>query len=377
MFCPKCGKQLPEGAKFCSGCGNQVQTIRAGAANLPSNTAMTRDIQNEMRGSRRLTIILCIVLFVLVLVAAGMGIYYFKVLKDGDDTSVKVLVEEPDASQDEEERAEKTQEQETEKTETEPEAEVQDEEEAEGVVSDTNEVVADTILENVPKAVYSYTFNEELGNAEVVVRNDPDTEPEVDDDIQPRYVRGMDGKAVYLDGSYGIKLSDVERVGDSYTIAFWMKADRLCDWSPFIHIGHDQFDSGKRVRLWLGQKTDGASIAPIISSERASSSDSFEIRPKQSMPNTIEPDIWYHIAFTVDGSRQGSKSGRVPGTLYVAGQYIGEGDIVLDTMDVDDFDVYLGINCWDELYPVAFDDVKIWDQVLDAGQIQELYQAYE
>ena len=56
---------------------------------------------------------------------------------------------------------------------------------------------------------------------------------------------------------------------------------------------------------------------------------------------------------------------------------MGEGDVVPDTMNTDDFDVYLGINCWDQLYPVAFDEVKIWDQVLDAGQIQELYSAYE
>ena len=46
-------------------------------------------------------------------------------------------------------------------------------------------------------------------------------------------------------------------------------------------------------------------------------------------------------------------------------------------MNTDNFEVYLGINCWDALYPVAFDDVKIWDQVLDGSQIQELYNAYE
>ena len=65
------------------------------------------------------------------------------------------------------------------------------------------------------------------------------------------------------------------------------------------------------------------------------------------------------------------------GTLYVAGRYICEGDIVPDMMNTDNFEVYLGINCWDALYPVAFDDVKIWDQVLDGNQIQELYSAYE
>lgn len=481
MFCPKCGKQIPEGARFCGGCGNPVQMITGAAGhgssagkppkapkppktpkapkapkaskqpvqsavptpqppiqsaipapqqpaqsaiptpqqpvqsapaqqqsaqsqsaeasdatlllspqpvvqqpvsmpavNLPSDVAMTQKTRDEERKNRKLTIILCVVLFVLVLVAVGMGVYYFKVLRDGDSTEPETIEEVSEQSEETEGDTPEAEEdsvesEESEKQETEEPAEQEDE----GVVSDTNEVVADKILENIPKAVYSYRFNENLGNAEVVVRNAPDTEPEKADDIEPQYVRGIDGEAVYLDGTYGIKLDDVERVGNSYTVAFWMKADELHDWSPFIHIGHDLSDSDKRVRLWLGQKTDGVSVAPIISSERAATGDSYEVRPGQSKPNTISPNVWYHIVFTVDASRQGSRSGSVVGTLYVAGQYIGEGDIVLDTMNEDNFDVYLGINRWDELYPVAFDDVKIWDQVLDSGQVQELYHAYD
>lgn len=30
MFCPKCGKQLPDGAKFCSGCGSVLDAPRTG-----------------------------------------------------------------------------------------------------------------------------------------------------------------------------------------------------------------------------------------------------------------------------------------------------------------------------------------------------------
>lgn len=46
-------------------------------------------------------------------------------------------------------------------------------------------------------------------------------------------------------------------------------------------------------------------------------------------------------------------------------------------MKGDEFAVYLGIYRWDQLYPVAFDEVKIWNQVLNAEQIQELYEAYQ
>lgn len=395
MFCPKCGKQLSEDAKFCGGCGSPVQpSVKispvtptpvnssnmapvipppANQTNLPSDMEMAENTREEERRNRKLTIILFVVLAVLILVAAGMAIYYFKVLRSSENNSMADRIEEMDAGEGVEEPGTDAAEgaEQADQTEASQEAE-----EPEGVVSDTNEVVGETILENIPKALYSYPFNEELGGARVVVRDEPETEPE-EADLEPQYARGVDGEAVYLDGTYGIKLDDVERVGESYTVAFWMKADRVCDWSPFIHIGHDPLEPNKRVRLWLAQKTDGVSVAPIISSEKVETEDSVEIRPEDSMPNRIEPNVWYHIAFTVDASRQGSQSGRVLGTLYVAGQRIGEGDVIPDTMNVDDFDVFLGINCWDELYPVAFDDVKIWDQVLDGGQIQELYQAYE
>ena len=427
MFCPKCGKQIPDGAKFCPGCGNKVQisggnaqqvkkpdgnmqqTKKSGGnvqqakkpdGNVQQMTKPDRDVQQIMtpetgyqqpqntrkagNKNRTITIILSIVLAILILAAAGLGIYYFKALgeesrlsasEESDREEEDVETEEQDEEEDSEEKDKAA----DEDGEGVPASEAPAEEAAEeqGVVSDTNEVVAETILYNIPKSVYSYQFDEDLGNAKAVVRTVGDSMPEIAENLEVKYVPGMDGKAVYLDGTYGILLSDVGRIGTSYTVAFWMKADDLQDWSPFIHIGHDLLDSENRARLWLGQKTDSVSVAPIISSESRRTADSFEIRPGNSAPNSIDPGVWYHIAFTVDGSRQGSRKGSVLGTLYVAGRYICEGDIVPDMMNTDNFEVYLGINCWDALYPVAFDDVKIWDQVLDGSQIQELYNAYE
>ncbi len=397
MFCPKCGKQIPDGAKFCPGCGNKVQISGGNAQQVKK---LDRDVQQIMtpetgyqqpqntrkagNKNRMITIILSIVLAILILAAAGLGIYYLKALgeesrlsasEESDREEEDVETEEQDEEEDSEEKDKAA----DEDGEGVPASEAPAEEAAEeqGVVSDTNEVVAETILYNIPKSVYSYQFDEDLGNAKAVVRTVGDSMPEIAENLEVKYVPGMDGKAVYLDGTYGILLSDVGRIGTSYTVSFWMKADDLQDWSPFIHIGHDLLDSENRARLWLGQKTDSVSVAPIISSESRRTADSFEIRPGNSAPNSIDPGVWYHIAFTVDGSRQGSRKGSVLGTLYVAGRYICEGDIVPDMMNTDNFEVYLGINCWDALYPVAFDDVKIWDQVLDGNQIQELYSAYE
>ena len=418
MFCPKCGKQLPDNVKFCTGCGAQIGQVKENGqkkeaknskperlpepvrtnipsthqTDFPSQIEMSQKTKESENKNKRTMIILFGVLIVLILVAIGMAVFYFKEinnsgrdesvqneLDNGDDEETEEQEPEDDAkAQDDEAQdaeAQDVEEQDADDTDSSV-AESEPEEEAR-VVSDTNEVVRNTILSGVPKALYSYEFEETLGNAQVVVRNADETMPEVTSDIEPQYISGMDGKAVYLDGSYGVQLSDVKRIGTSYTIAFWMKADELYAWAPYIHIGYDLLDSSRRSRIWLGQKEDGVSIAPILSSERAVSKESFEIRPKDYAVNTIEPGIWSHIVFTVDGNTRGSRNSSQLGTIYVSGRYAGEGDVVLDTMNVDDFTVYLGINCWDVLYPVAFDDVKIWDQVLDDQQVLELFNAYQ
>ena len=465
MFCPKCGKQVKDGAKFCNGCGSPLQSAGSApqmkaptqaapqapaqqpvqpapqapaqqpvqpapqapvqkpvqpapapqpqfrqpvqsapqpqfqqpaqpaynpAANAPSGKADKKKSDKKKSGKKKgggLTVALCIILAVLVLVAVGMGVYYFVVIKgdgsfggsskkveeekDGedeetDDTDEGEDADNPDA-EDADGAADESSADDADSAETDADAETEDT----GVVSETNEVVGDTVLTSIPKSLYSYHFDDDLGNAVVVVRNGAETIPEATSDKEPTYVSGKDGKAVYLDGTYGIELKDVNKVGNSYTVAFWMKAEDLYDWSPFIHIGYNLLDQGNRYRLWIGQK-DG-SVAPIVSSERIIAGEWYEIRPDASM----ETNRWYHIALAVDGSRNGgSQTNSVLGTLYVDGQYVCEGPVALDVMNSDSTDVYLGINCWDDLFAASFDDVKIWDQALSGQQISDLYNAY-
>lgn len=354
MFCTKCGKQIAEGAKFCPGCGaptGRMQQGRQGRGERPARQSVQTDIPRAASGGRNLKIMLAAFLGVLALAGIGTGIFF---LVSGRSKGGEGAVAETAAAG----TAEET----------------QTEEGAQKVTSDTNEVVNNRILDNVPKAVSAYDFEDGADGAQAVVRNDVEQQPEAAD-VAVQYVDGIEGRAVYLDGTYGLKLNSVGRIGESYTVAFWIKADALYDWSPFIHISYDILDPDRRCRLWVGQKTDGNSVAPILSSEQARDESIYEIRP-DGMDGTMQPGVWYYIVFTVDGTRSGSSNDSVLGTLYVGGEKVGEGDVARDVMNADDPEVDLGINCWDALFPAAYDGVKIWDRTLDEEQVKELYQAY-
>lgn len=49
MFCPKCGKQLPDGAKFCSGCGS---VLSAPKTELPKPRPEQSPVQRRPEGQR-------------------------------------------------------------------------------------------------------------------------------------------------------------------------------------------------------------------------------------------------------------------------------------------------------------------------------------
>ena len=376
MFCKKCGSPIPEGDKFCANCGtptgtpamrpplDTVQPVKPNAdirqaAGLRSDAGRSAKPAADSR-RKNLTIVLGSFLGVLVLAGIVAAVWHFTAKRAGEDAEEAV--------------AEQTELQETAEEALKTPAAGAETEEPEEVTSDTNEVVCGRILDSVPKAVCAYDFEEEANGAQAVVRNGGEQMPE-EADVALQYVDGIDGKALYLDGTYGLRLDETGRLGDSYTVAFWIRADALCDWSPFIHIGYGLLDPDRRCRLWIGQKTDGTSVAPILSSEQVKDGTSFEIRPDR-MAETMQLGVWYHIMFTVDGTRSGGHPNSVYGTLYVSGVKVGEGEVARDVLNADDLEIYLGINCWDELFPAAYDDVRIWDCALDESQTAALYDAY-
>lgn len=252
-------------------------------------------------------------------------------------------------------------------------------------VDSSREIVNEVLLSNVPRADYSFSFNGGLSDAAVVTRAGDEgrfnagTYPEPTEDVFALFTEGVEGDALYLDGSYGVELSGVGALNSSYTISFWFRADEIYDWSPFLLIGSHLMDAGdSQSYLSFNKKTseEGEDVLPVFNTIDASFSNSCEIRPSMENKKCIALNEWNYITVCVDDSALGLEEGRAMGYLYLNSEMIGSGEVSKLNMDAGNVKAYLGISCYDELFRASYDEVHIWSYVLDESQISSMYTAY-
>lgn len=253
-------------------------------------------------------------------------------------------------------------------------------------VDSSKEIVKDVLLSSVPKADYSYSFNGKLGDAAVVTRMgdvggfNEGTYPVQTQDVLPMFTEGMEGDAIYLDGSYGVELLGVDALADSYTISFWFRADELCDWSPFLVIGSCLLDVGESQSfLSVNKKSteEGTQVVPVFNTIDAPTGYSCEIRPSMEDKRCISLNVWNYITICVDASQKSEEDpNKVMGYLYLNSEMIGSGAVSKLHLEPGSVNAYLGINCFDELFRASFDEIHIWNHVLDESQISSMYAAY-
>lgn len=251
-------------------------------------------------------------------------------------------------------------------------------------VDSSKEIVNDILLSNVPKADYSFSFNGKLSDAVVVTREgDEDgfnagTYPEEAEDVLPLFTEGVEGDAIYLDGSYGVELMGIEALNDSYTISFWFRAEEMQDWSPFLLIGSHLMDvGGSQSFLSINKKTteEGEVVVPVFNTIDAVRDSACEVRPSMDPKQCIFLNEWNYITICVNAD-EASGEGRVTGYLYLNSEMIGSGEVSLLNLDPGNVKAYLGINCFDKLFRASFDEIHIWQYVLDESQISAMYAAY-
>lgn len=253
-------------------------------------------------------------------------------------------------------------------------------------VDSSKEIVKDVLLSNVPKADYSFSFNGKLSDAAVVVREgdinhfNEGTYPNQTEDVLPLFTEGVEGDAIYLDGSYGVELLGVDALADSYTISFWFRADELRDWSPFLLIGSHLLDAEESQSfLSFNKKTteEGTQVVPVFNTIDASFGNSCEVRPSMEDKRCISLNVWNYITICVDAAQRSEEDpNKVMGYLYLNSEMIGSGLVSRLHLDPENVNAYLGINCFDELFRASYDEIHIWNHVLDESQISSMYTAY-
>lgn len=170
-----------------------------------------------------------------------------------------------------------------------------------------------------------------------------------------KYVTGVKGKAIQLDGSYGLKLCDT-KLGSTYSISFWMKPDQLnAAVDPTLAGG--TFDPQYWFNLSFGMGVWSNNGGYVNNNTPALS---------------YTAGKWQHVTLTVDGTKTGSVANTHKAKLYLDGKLKLDGDIAANVLSQTGAALYFGVNAWDSYFKGALDEVGIYDRVLSEQEIKTL-----
>lgn len=169
-----------------------------------------------------------------------------------------------------------------------------------------------------------------------------------------KYVDGVKGKAIQLDGNYGLKLCDTAQVGNSYTISFWMKPDQL----------NGVVDPTMAGGTFNPQYWFNLSFGYGIWSNNGGFVD--------TNPVAYTANQWQHVALTVDGTKAGSAANTSVGKLYLNGKLVVDGNIAANILTQSGAALYFGVNAWDAYFKGALDEVAVFGRVLSAAEVEAI-----
>ncbi len=203
------------------------------------------------------------------------------------------------------------------------------------------------------KLIKSFDFEDQADGAVAVTKA---AKPVEKTDASLAYADGVNGgKAIKLDGTYGLKLCDGKDLGESYSISFWMNPAKLGGGvDPTLAAG--VFDP----QYWLNLTFDAK-----IWSNNGGYVDT-------SPANAYTAGKWQNVVLTVDGTKNGTGNNTVYGQLYVDGKLVCEGDVAKGIMTQANSVVYFGVNAWDAYFSGSLDEVMMFEGALSAADIQAI-----
>ena len=164
---------------------------------------------------------------------------------------------------------------------------------------------------------------------------------------------GKEGDKAVLLGDYGIELPD-KNIGSNYTISFWEKATEAPETnSPVVFLGYNDPEE------WVAMSGEGSGYK--FWSNSASNG---EINWQTFATLAAAKNTWRHIVIT--GAEGGETS------AYCNGELIGHGKEA-SALDGEKQGILLGVSNWDNEFKGLIDDVRIYNEVLTAEQIQTIY----
>lgn len=275
------------------------------------------------------------------------------------------------------------------------------------------EVTAPTMAdpEELPAEAFAHlTFDGEDEGYSAVVQtenvgdNDGATYGIEPTEVEFQYAAGPVGQCLSLDGTYGLDLGLEATNTDTYTVSFWVNADRLATFGPTLQIGYNMgkaSDAGNDV-TWFNVTqsewgADSAKIFPIVWSrnEASDAADGTDCWPwMYAFDNEIHGKReWAMVTIVCTGEEQTGATGAttVGAQFYVNGvkmydsqdnyqngtyfEYTWDATLAPNIMKPGDneFESLFGINYWDTVFKGYVDDLYVYDSALTAGQVASLY----
>lgn len=169
------------------------------------------------------------------------------------------------------------------------------------------------------------------------------------------YVDGQIGKAVNLDGSYGVLLDPSIIDGSEYTVSFWMNQQEVFNFRPAIFSAH----SPDRWQSFLPASWNGGLM---MWSHWLEEDGSFPWFDGTTSVVPYPTNEWHHVAYSYN-------NGVI--NIFYDGQLVGsaEGLEDLHTEKPDGSIITLGLNYWDPAIVAQFDELKVYSKALSLEEV--------
>ena len=210
------------------------------------------------------------------------------------------------------------------------------------------------------------SFEDGLSQMETVKRNkgqNPYAEK-----VDVTYEDGYKGKAIKMDGSFGLKSENIPLSTDM-TISFMMKPYKLPTYSPIAAITEDFIGNGKDKWFSLTTFTNGKDA--VLWSRNAEKEQWLE--GKSAVPFKIGQ--WQHVLLVFDPEYYDGDENCISCRLYLDGLCIAAGSVTKAAF-TDKSKLFFGINPWDDCYTGLIDEVKIFYEAFNNVDAFAYYNHY-